>query len=306
MLRDRTFRTLLPTIIIILLIAGLRWISLPDLVDDYVPDSFWSQKINAPESYDVVLLGDSRIYYGVSPQAMNTVLEDYDILNFGFSGGGLNPEMYDAAEHKLADDGERIIVLGISPHSLTANSQTNDHYHTIHADTGNSTQLYLPFEVDIAFQPFTIEDIVATVTNNPPSPLLYRSPHADGWIASYNAPPNIQGGVIAYQRNLTDNDIVPQLIDDLITQVGQWQQAGICVYVFRPPIAPEVLEVEQVMTSFDEIDIRDRLQNNGAIWLDFDASNYETYDGSHLHVDSARQFSVDIAEAIQNVPCNRE
>jgi hypothetical protein len=55
-----------------------------------IPDAFWSNKANADAIYDIILMGDSRIYRGLSPEEMATILEDYRILNFGFSAGGLN------------------------------------------------------------------------------------------------------------------------------------------------------------------------------------------------------------------------
>ena len=44
--------------------------------------------------FDMILMGDSRVYRGLSPEAMKSVLSDYRIFNFGYSGGGLDPVMY--------------------------------------------------------------------------------------------------------------------------------------------------------------------------------------------------------------------
>lgn len=91
MLRDRTFRTL---IIIFFMIIGVGTLRQSLITNSFyyanIPDSFWLQKANAEARYDIVLLGDSRVYRGISPEDMAIVLDGYEILNFGFSANGLN------------------------------------------------------------------------------------------------------------------------------------------------------------------------------------------------------------------------
>jgi hypothetical protein len=53
-----------------------------------VSERFWVMKAQGMSRYDMILMGDSRVYRGLSPQAMEEVLPGERILNFGFSGGG--------------------------------------------------------------------------------------------------------------------------------------------------------------------------------------------------------------------------
>lgn len=90
---------------------------------------FWLMKTRARPVYDIVLLGDSRILCDLSPQSMQTVLPDYRILNFGYKGGGLNPTMYSEGEKKLNPNSQsKVIVLGVTPLSLTPSSAQNTHF----------------------------------------------------------------------------------------------------------------------------------------------------------------------------------
>ena len=90
------------------------------------PDKFfWYKKTFAPNDQDILLVGDSRVYRGLSPAAMAAVLKGSKILNFGYSSAGFEPFFLDAAVKKLSAKGKRILVLGVTPHSLTAIAAQN-------------------------------------------------------------------------------------------------------------------------------------------------------------------------------------
>jgi hypothetical protein len=93
-------------------------------------DRFWAFKVHSHRKYNMMILGDSRIYRGISPQAINKVIPDISICNFGFSSGKLNNEIYSEAEKRLNPSGKfRIVLIGISPVSLI--DEDNDHLHEI-------------------------------------------------------------------------------------------------------------------------------------------------------------------------------
>ena len=96
---------------------------------DIVQMRFWSLKIHRTDEFDLFLVGDSRTYSVLSPAAMQTILPDLRILNFGFSSGGLNPEIYALVEQRLATDGPHpMIVLGITSISLPPAAVKNEQY----------------------------------------------------------------------------------------------------------------------------------------------------------------------------------
>jgi hypothetical protein len=64
-------------------------------------DYYWNYKVFNPYRYDMVLLGSSRVFVGVSPREMMVLLPDMHIYNFGFSSGNLTPRMYRFAENHL-------------------------------------------------------------------------------------------------------------------------------------------------------------------------------------------------------------
>ena len=76
---------------------------------------FWYKKTFASNDNDIILVGDSRIYRGLSPAAMNVLLKKNKILNFGYSSAGFDPYFLDEAVKKLSDD-----LRYLSPSSDTA------------------------------------------------------------------------------------------------------------------------------------------------------------------------------------------
>lgn len=60
---------------------------------------------------------------------ISTALDGFDVLNFGFSSGGHNPYIFERIEKRLDKNVEdKIIVLGLTPYSLTKKAQGNAHF----------------------------------------------------------------------------------------------------------------------------------------------------------------------------------
>lgn len=303
MFKERSFQSLLVALVLCVVVVGFRFQMDTELVYyQGVPKGFWQNKVFADPVYDIVMMGDSRVNNGLAPEEMTTILEDYRILNFGFFRGGLNPEMYHAAEEKLNPSGYRTIILGITPQSLTPEGLANEHYQSFRSDWDIFTT---PAEYPNITQPITRVEIRFWLTKEYPVPFFYQDPRTDGWIASYLEPPFYQGWIDAFKEIFIDNRVTDENVNAMITQVGTWHDDDICVYAFRFPAIDEIMQIEDELSGFDEVEVRQRLEANGAIWIDVDPQAYETYDGSHLHMDSARELSRDVATVIANNPCDR-
>ncbi|MDA3926279.1 MAG: hypothetical protein PF904_16410 [Kiritimatiellae bacterium] len=129
--RDRCFWSL----ILSLLLIGVFGVVKPEPLDPKVANRdvrnwFWANKVHNSMAYDLLLLGDSRLYRGVSPAVMKDVLgKDYQILNFGFSSGGLNSRMFREADKRFAKDGSgKTVVMAVTPYSLTVDAAKNEHF----------------------------------------------------------------------------------------------------------------------------------------------------------------------------------
>ena len=110
------------------LVTALSFV-LPKDDEKYLGELFWSRKTFAPAHYNVVIMGDSRVYRGLSPEVVESHLPGLKVLNFAYSNGGLNPTMFDAAEKKLAQNKKpKVVVMGISANTITDYSAGNQQY----------------------------------------------------------------------------------------------------------------------------------------------------------------------------------
>ena len=110
------------------LVARLSFI-VPKNAEKYLSEVFWSRKTYAQADYDVVILGDSRTYRGLSPAIIESHFPGLKVLNFAYSNGGLNPTMFAAGEYKLArNEKPKIILLGVSANTVTGYSAPNTQY----------------------------------------------------------------------------------------------------------------------------------------------------------------------------------
>jgi hypothetical protein len=111
-----------------ILIIALSFL-LPKNEEKYLGDRFWTQKTFAPSRYDIVIIGDSRTYRSVSPSLMSESIPDKEILNFAYSNGGLNKEIFKEAERKLSENSkQKAIIVGITTNCLTRFTRDNKQF----------------------------------------------------------------------------------------------------------------------------------------------------------------------------------
>jgi hypothetical protein len=295
MMRERVFLTLVITVALVCTVGFFR----PDSVTNATQERwFWTWKTHSERKCDVVIVGDSRIYRGLSPDSMREVLPGYRIINFGYSSGSLSPLMLAEAEKRLDVRGRRTIILGITPNAMTPKASKDEHYlqEKNRAMSEIVENLYI-----IPLMHFL----------EPTTPIrLFRETerektenreefYENGWVATRKEPLDPAEAIASYANAFTDNRVSTHLIENVIVQTGKWVREGIRVYAFRPPTTPEMRELESLLSGFDEKDFLDRLGKAGGIWIPVSLQEYRSYDGSHLDKENAKRLSVRIAEIIK-------
>ena len=94
---------------------------------------FFKNRIAPEQKFNMVIIGDSRAHCGVSPYVFEKNL-GISALNCGFSSGGQNREMYKHISENVltAPNGKpRIILLAVTPHSLSGDARKNEHYKSV-------------------------------------------------------------------------------------------------------------------------------------------------------------------------------
>jgi hypothetical protein len=261
---------------------------------------FWLKKMQWNSEFDLALAGDSRMFRGVSPEDLGRSLPGVRIANYGFSGCGFSRPYLDAIGGILDPRSEqRVIVLGVTPHSLTPNAARNNGY----IDKKNldpfSAWVYLTFPgISTYLKPYSSVEM-RMLTGGPPLAKYYARYHASGWVASHKDPEDPREALEEYRRMFEGgNTVDPAQEDELASYVRKWRAQGIRVIGFRPPVSREMLELETRISGFDEARFINKFKTAGGVWLDIDQTGYHSYDGSHLEEKAARRFSRDLGADI--------
>lgn len=304
-LKDRTANVLIISALLALLVAWLR----PPFTDPLLRtqagwNRFWAEKTHATlEAHDLILLGDSRLYRGVSPEAMQRQLPGLSILNFGYSSGGLNTEIFAEADKRLKDSG--IVVLAITPWSLTESACRNEHFHE---------ELYRPrwerFErrylgpLVQGFAPFPPAEIYRQLRGEQPAQRYTQQFHPGGWVASDKQPGDPAEALPQYRSELQQEQVSPLRVQQLLAQVPVWRARGLSVFAFRPPSTPAMEALEDELSQLNYKDLVHDLTAASAIWIETHSGPYRSYDGSHLDAASAERFSEELGGRIHEVLIN--
>lgn len=284
------------------LVTALSFV-LPKDAEKYLAELFWTRKTFAPPKYNVVIMGDSRVYRGVSPEIIEMHLPGLKVLNFAFSNGGLNPTMFNAAEKKLVHNNkQKIIVLGISANAISGYSAQNQQY---------QQELNRPREEifeRIYFNPLrywfsaTSPEKLKNHFSEQEETAFYRNTYfMNGYVESDKFPVDTMEAIPSYTKDFTNYKVKPENLQVLFNQVKEWTDDGIIVVGFVPPVSQPMKMLEDTLGLFDEAAIKAGFENVSGKWIDLNPANYKTYDGSHLTIESAQNLSIKIGEEIQQL-----
>ncbi len=292
--RERLFQSLILALVGLAAFAFLRPSS-PDPTEDARAREAWffTTKAHQTSRYDGVIVGDSRGLRGLSPEAMSRHLPSLDILNFCFNAGGMNREMYGAAEGLLAPDSpERMIILAPTALSFIGIKRSNAQFHEYLNKPRDLVWLYkyAPYIADW-FQPVSPAIYVRKILDLGPPLLLYQVFHEDGWIETDQTPNDDLSDLTIHRDRLIGNIADAELIQDFMDQTSEWTARGIRVFGLFVPAYPPRVAMEDSLLGFDRDGFIESFSRAGGVWLDISQDGYESYDGSHLVSASAREVS---------------
>ena len=259
------------------------------------PDLFWVEKVKTEQRFDLVLVGDSRIYRGLSPDKMNETLRNIRILNFGFMSAPLIETYLSAAQEMLDPESlEPVIVLGVTPHALTRSASKKNNFYSYAAHTPFLVFLRRVLTPGWHFlRAFDHSELWRALSGGEGG--YFEVFHPDGWVASRRVPEDPTIAIDVYREQFAAGGVVRSYVTGLIAIVSRWTRAGIRVYGFRPPSTPAMVELENEMSGFDEEGFVRAFEEQGGTWLRFPEGVYPSYDGSHLREDGALALSADLA-----------
>jgi hypothetical protein len=268
---------------------------------------FWAQKRNWHNCADIVIAGDSRIYRGISPNTMQQVLPGYRINNFGFSSIGLSSTYLTAVENVLDSESRQpVIVLGVSPNSLTEGAVRENDFLWREADTFNASPNFLVLFAHW-FRPIKDREAfnicVTIIGCGSKAQLYYQEYFQNGWVASKRIPEFPRRALSIYATVFDEGRNGPvsqRVIEELLQEVERISKQGKQVFGFRPPTSSELVLLEDTKGDFNEREFVDNFEKVGGIWLEVDQNAYHSYDGNHLERNAAETLSLSLAKMIQS------
>lgn len=286
-------------------IVGVAFISFfnPQPISSKIDkEKFWSDKVHNAKKYNIVFCGDSRIYRGVATKTVSKELLplELDVLNYGFSSGGHNKEMFLSAESKLISSiGIKSIVLGITPYSLTRKGQSNAHFkqekNRSWSDIFSRRFIYPAFRF---FEPTSPMRIIDYATSNQTG--YYEKFINDGWVQSHKIPEGKESALRSYTKQFINNTVKKEFISNMGKQIRAWKKAGIQVFAFRVPSSVEMEALENSISGYNNEQVRNAIEMSGGEWLSIpNKESFHSYDGSHLHHSSAISLSKELGKQLK-------
>lgn len=259
---------------------------------------FWLLKLCQPPTKDVVLVGNSRVYLGLSPLHMAKACVSADIFNFGFVACSLNRRYLEHAAGLLDPASPNpTLVLGLCPHLLVKPGGNNGYDFWASQEIPERRSLLRQIWRDN----FSGKALIKTSARN----LLNLSRglplnlyYADGWEASLPVRKPSGRYVKVGARLVQNKQVNPRMVDDLLEVTSEFHQRGITVLAYRPPSAAHLCELEENYSGLDFDDFARRFRQAGGQWLHINPRDYQTYDGAHLDFRNAARLSQEIGKAL--------
>lgn len=313
----RTLASVLVTLILVAAAASIRP-HIPGSATDTgrEPERFWKDKILAPGHYRIVVAGDSRVYRGVAPEelARTSGVPVGRVLNFGFSANAYNQEYMERIDSLFAPSGRRILVVAVTPGSLTPHSMVKNGFLTWEARYGALrhdwfARLHHWIEnplLDVAespwFAPITEDTVRRWLKPAGKRRKVYQHFTTTGWVAARGEPVDLEFYHPWFKKKFVDNQVSAEAIAALTRWVAATRARGISVYGLRMPMGASLRAIEDRESGMDWAQFVAAFEAAGGTWLAVSGDAYETYDGSHLRADEARRLSADLGRMLAGQP----
>ena len=264
---------------------------------------YWTLKTRNTKTYDIVFGGDSRVFRGISPAHFATEMEGRSVHNFAYWANGYGRDYLEGIEGKIDTTSPlQMIILGVTPHSLTEKTARSPHYHYEISRARKSVvqTVYLSW-LEEYFAPYGIIELSEKLGGKSKEHNKRIVYHDNGWVETWWVQPDTMNAAKSYRTLFEGDPVSEEVIGGLMEFVEKWSSSGIHVVGFRPPATFTIRQYEEELGGFLESTLKERFRNAGGIWIDVNPEEYQTFDGSHLDHHSAMQISADLARTIREL-----
>lgn len=243
--------------------------------------------------FDVVLIGDSRVYRGIDPEVLDSIT-GLKAFNFGFSSASPDSFLISKALRLLDPKGPKIIVLGVSANSFLSASTFNEHYKMIEAwsykDKWMKSNLYPHLG---CFDNRGLSDLYKAYKGE----YYYETFHLNsGYAESRKVPLDSNAALPAYKKQFQTEKYSHEKAMAFKRHVMNLRNMGYKVLLLRMPVTHEMLRLEDQATD-DAIPklLKDMSMLGIEVFEAIDFHNLCSYDGSHLDAASSMKYSTQLA-----------
>jgi hypothetical protein len=260
-------------------------------------DWFWAKKTHDTAELDMIFYGDSRINQGIDPRKFTEYFPNHTIANLGYPNAGYNEVMFNHLKDILkGKEDNAILVLGITPHSLTELAMGNDSFLTEISRPHDIVKTRLHWYPWLNFfEP--IRPSQFSKANKDEG--FYATYHPSGWKQAYRIPADPGIWLPKYKTFFHQAQVSEFRVAALYDFIQEMKASGVTVVGFRFPSTRQMEEVEDNRSGFDEALFSKGFLDAGGYWIPIkNRFDYFSYDGSHLHYKAARSFSGHLAKKL--------
>ena len=228
----------IPYVIILVALLSMLIFHSRDEMDTEVlrKQQYWMAKGRNTNTYPVVFGGDSRVFRGLSPKHFSSEFMDLAAYNYAYWSNGYGKDYLEGLEAKVDSGADtRMIILGLSPHTLTRKAARCDHYRDVMKRSGERGFVSAGMNrINEVFTPFKALDLTAKMSGKAKASGVRITYHSDGWVESYWIVPDTAHAAQFYKDIFKDNPVDQEVIKGLLDFVRRWTRMGIHVVAFRP------------------------------------------------------------------------
>ncbi|MDI1235682.1 MAG: hypothetical protein PSX81_15505 [bacterium] len=283
------------SVILTPIVIYLVGICLPKLPSSkMLQDAFWANKISSSKKYDIVFVGDSRIYRGINPLIVSKITFS-NTVNFGFSAAGLDSTLIYSASQLLSVDGKKTMIFGITPSAFTLEASKNEHFKSLKKISKKDLWIRKHLYPELGFfNSYSLSEIKKAMNHE----AYFQDCQSDGFIYSNKIPFDSTSALDAYTSYFKHTSISQLQISKFLNIIKQLQLNGIKCFAFRVPVSLPMNTLESQIFDFETFKIQ--LELAGAHWMDIPQKGFNSYDGSHLTGPSANKLSRILGDSILN------
>lgn len=256
---------------------------------------FWKNKVTQKPTYDYVVAGDSRVYRGFPAEVLGNA------FNFGFSSASITPYFIEKAASLLKPDGKKVLILGVTPHSLSGPyKKYNAHLKGLEKKWSKNVDLeaLAGGEKTYSFDSF-IKDPTDDLTRHfqgskaPKRVTYYRS----GFVGTATMTESHKKALDSYKKTFSKVRFDPEMMNSSCEKISELVERDYKVYFYFPPVPGSMTGLEKGLGQFSFELLVERWKGCGAEPIEVEG-NFLSYDGSHLNELSAYNLAIFIREKL--------